>query len=139
MGTSRGGTAKIITVVLCQDEVYKTDGTTTYLVDLFDVPTVREYGPLISQLRVHYACEGGTTNFVARVTSAWSLLGRSWSSPTVILGDQQGTQTGVISAYLATPGAFGILMRYAVEVKNFTGAATESGRVTIILEIELKS
>ena len=134
-----GGMSKIITRVLCQDELYKTDGTTTFLQDIFDIDELRELGPLIEQIRVHYVCEAGTTNFVAKVTLMWSVLGKTWSTSADILTAQTGTNTGTISAAMVTTTQFGILMRYAVEIKNSTGAAIESGRVTAILEIQLKS
>lgn len=135
----KGGMPKVITAQLCLDELFRTDGTATPLATLFDIPEIREYGPMINQLRVYYVCEGATTNFQCRVTSAWSILGRSFSAVTVILANQAGIQTGVLGTYVTTSSAFGPIMRYAVEVSNSTGAAIESGRVTVFIEIELKS
>lgn len=134
-----GGMAKIIMRVLCQDELYKTDGTTTYLQDIFDVDELRELGPMIEQIRVHYVCEGASANFVAKVTLMWSVLGKTWSTSADILTAQTSTNTGTISSAMVTTTQFGVLMRYAVEIKNASGAAIETGRVTAILEIQLKS
>lgn len=134
-----GGMAKIIMYVLCQDELYKTDGTTTYLQDIYDIDELRELGPMIEQIRVHYVCEGASTNFVAKVTLMWSVLGKTWSTSADILTAQTSTNTGTISFAMTTTTQFGVLMRYAVEIKNASGALTESGRVTAILEIQLKS
>ena len=130
---------KIIMRVLCQDELYKTDGTGTFLQDIYDIDDLRELGPMIEQIRVHYVCEGGSTNFVAKVTLMWSVLGKVWSTSADILTAQTGTNTGTISSAMTVTTQFGVLMRYAVEVKNSTGAAIENGRVTTILEIQLKS
>ncbi len=138
-GAAKGGMSKVVTMVLCQDELYKSDGTATYVVDIFDLPQIRELGPMISQIRVHYVCEGGTTNFAARVTTYWSVMGRTWSSAVELLSAQVSTNTGTISAPYNTPAAFGLLMRYAIEVKTNSGAVVESGRLTVVLEIELKS
>lgn len=136
----KGGTQpKIIMYVLCQDELYKTDGTTTYLQDIYDIDELRELGPMIEQIRVHYVCESGSTNFMAKVTLMWSVLGKTWSTSADILTGQTGTNTGTISSAMTTTTQFGVLMRYAVEIKNSTGAAIETGRVTAILEIQLKS
>lgn len=133
------GMPKSIIRVICQDELYKSDGTMTYVQDIYDIPELRELGPMISRIRVHYVCEGATTNFTAKVTLMWSVLGKTWSTSADILTAQTGNNTGTISSAMTTTTQFGILMRYAVEVKNSTGAAIESGRVTAILEIELKS
>lgn len=135
----KGGLPKVLTVVLCQDQLYKSDGTSTYVVDMFDLPELRELGPMISQIRVHYVCEAGTTNFAARVTSYWSVLGRTWSSASELLSAQTTTNTGTISAAFTTAAAFGLLMKYGIEVKTGSGALVECGRLTVVLEIELKS
>ena len=74
-GAAKGGMSKVITMVLCQDELYKSDGTATWVVDIFDLAQIRELGPMISQIRV----------------------------------------------------------------KTNSGAVVESGRLTVVLEIELKS
>lgn len=134
-----GGIPITITQMLTLEELYKTDGSNTiYTVDIFDLPAVRALGPMIQQLRVHLVVEAATTNFEVKVSTGWSVLGRTWSASTDILSAQIGVQTGVMSNWLADDTKFGLLMRYAIEVKNSAGTAIESGRVTVILEIELK-
>lgn len=139
--TGQGGMPQVITVVLCEDELYKSDGSnTTWVSDIYDLPQVRTLGPMIKQIRAHYVCEGATANFQARVTTQWSVLGKSWSTPVgEILPGQTGDKAGIISTAFTDADKFGLLMRYAIEVKNSSGSAIESGRVTVILEIELKS
>jgi hypothetical protein len=135
------GMPKVLTVVLCEDMLYRTDGSdSVFTLDVYDLPEIRELGPMVHQIRVHYECEGATTHFQCQVTTAWSVRGRTWSSPSTLLPAQTGTQTGQIGNWFTTDSAFGLLMRYAIEVKNSTGFSTiESGRVTVVLEIELKS
>jgi hypothetical protein len=140
---ARGGTGampKTLTYVVCEDYLMRTDGTQNYVQEVFDIEALRELGPMIKQVRAHYVCEGATTNFTARVTTQWSVLGKAWSGTTDVLGAQTGGTTGFISGWLSDNAVFGLLMRYAIEVKNATtGTAIENGRVTVILEIELKS
>lgn len=70
---------------------------------------------------------------------SWSVLGRSWDTPVDILSNQAGSTTGVIGNWYTTDAKFGLLTRFFVEVSNVSGTAIESGRITVILEIELKS
>jgi len=139
--TGQGGMPKVVTVVLCEDELYKSDGSNTVWVsDIYDLPQVRALGPMIKQIRAFYVCEGATANFQARLTTQWSVLGKSWSTPVgEILPGQTGDKAGIVSAAFTDADKFGLLMRYGIEVKNSSGTAIESGRVTVILEIELKS
>ncbi|MFZ5478928.1 MAG: hypothetical protein ACOZNI_19300 [Myxococcota bacterium] len=140
-GGKGSGMPKALTVVLCEDMLYKSSGSdSVWTVDVYDVPEIRALGPMIEQIRAHYVCEGATAAFQARVTTYWSVLGKSWSSASEILPAQTADKTGVISSWFTTDTAFGLLMRYGVEVKNNTGVPTiESGHVTVVLEIELKS
>lgn len=137
---SVGSLPKVITIALCQDQLMKTDGqNANWLADIYDLPEIRALGPMIKQIRVHFVAEAATTNFSAKVTTAWSVLGKTWSAAVDLLAEQTGTITGVISSAYTTDSAFGLLMRYAIETKNSSGTAIESARVTVVLEIELKS
>jgi hypothetical protein len=139
-GANRGALPKVLLVVLCQDELFRTDGTGTWLPTVYEPAELRTLGPMIKQLRVHYVAEAATSsNFRARVTLAWSVLARSWSTPDPILATTAGTQTGTIGSWYTTDGNFGLFLRGSVEVSNASGAALESARLTVILEIELKS
>lgn len=133
------GLPKIIVVALCEDKLYRTDGTTTYIADIIDVAQIRALGPMIAQMRVHYVCESATTNFRAKVTSSWSVIGRTWSTPVDLNTAVVGDHTGSIGSWYVTDSAFGLLMRYAIAVSNNSGDAIESGRLSVFLEIELKS
>ena len=93
---------------------------------------------MINRLRVHYEAESAGANFKGRMTMAWSVSGRIWSTPVEILAPQTGPLQ-VIGAWYTTDGNFGLNLRAAVEVANAAGAALESGRLTIAIEVELKS
>ncbi len=138
---SRGGSGmpKVIMVPVCLDDLYRTDGTTTYLLDIKDIPELRELGPAIAKIRAIWVAEGATSNFRGRVTMAWSALGRTWSTPVEIFAPLTGPQTGTIGAWYTDDANFGPLLRFAIEVSNAAGAAQESGRLSVMLQVELKS
>ncbi len=134
-----GGMPKVIMVPVCLDELYRTDGTTNYLLDIKDLAELRELGPAIAKIRAIWVAEGATANLKGRVTMAWSAIGRTWSTPVEILAPLTGPQTGTIGAWYNDDANFGPLLRFAIEVCNAVGTAQESGRLTVMLQVELKS
>ncbi len=140
MGNPRGGSApKSILVTLCSEETFRTNGTQTRTVTLYDLPQVRRLGPLINRIRVHWLVEGASgANFQGGVTLAWSVAGRTWSNPVDLLA-LTANNAELIGAWYTTDGNFGLNMRYSIDVANLAGSVQEFGRVTCVLEIELKS
>ncbi|MBM4368623.1 MAG: hypothetical protein FJ102_20590 [Deltaproteobacteria bacterium] len=138
---SRGGSGmpKVIMVPVCLEDLYRSDGTVNYLVDLKDIAELRELGPAIAKIRAIWVAEGATANFKGRVTMAWSALGRTWSTPVEIFAPLTGPQTGTIGAWYSDDANFGPLLRFAIEVCNASGAAQESARLSVMLQVELKS
>ena len=135
---SVGGVPRVVLVMLCDDQLFRTAADGTSVPTVFDIPEVRSLGALTKQVRVHYVCEGASTNFRAKVGMSWSVLGKSWDTPVEILANQTGTTTGVMSDWYGTSTEIGLLLRFQIEPSNASGAAIESGRVTVIVEIELK-
>lgn len=134
------GMPRSLVVTLCMDELYKTAGDDDPTVaELYDIPELRHIGPMMKQIRVHYVCEGATANFRAKVSMSWSVLGRTWDTPVEIMANVTGSNTGTIGSWYTTDSEFGLLTRFFIEVSNSTGTAIESGRITVILEIDLKS
>lgn len=140
-GGKGGNFAKSILIPLCIDKKYITSGTTTFADDVYDVPQLRNIGPMISKIRAHVNVEDatGTNNFKVRVNLAWSILGRVWSTPTDILASQVGNTTSTISGWLSDDTKFGLQLRAAVGVCNVSAGGSETARVSVILEVELKS
>lgn len=135
-----GSMPKVLVIPLCVDLLVRTDGTSTPVANPMDAPQLRNLGPMIQQLRVHYVAESASSaNFRAQVSLQWSVLGRTWSTPVQPQTNLVGNQTGAISGWYTNDANFGLLMRASVDASNVSGAATESARVTVILEIELKS
>lgn len=140
IGTLVARLPKVLLVPIAQDQLFQTDGTTVYVATLFEEFSAvwTCLGRQVRAIRVHWSGEAFTANFKTRVVISWSVLGQVWSSPIVILPEQTGNgQT--ISAPFADSAELGILERVAIEVANVAGAAIESGRITAVLELELRS
>lgn len=71
---------------------------------------------------------------VGRLTSR-----RTWSTPVEIFAPLTGPQTGTIGTWYTDDEKFGPLLRFAVEAANASGTAIESARLTVLLQVELKS
>lgn len=67
---------------------------------------------MINRLRVHYEAESAGTNFKGRMTMAWSVSGRVYSTPAEILAPQTGLLQ-VIGAWYTTVANFGLNLRGA--------------------------
>ena len=132
------GAPKTIIVWVCVDELFRSDGSTTYIADVRDVPEVRKLGPMINRLRVHHQTENGTSDFRVQVSCAWSMTGLIWASPTVVYAGQAGNGQW-IGTWTNTDTFLGLNLRFSVDVSNVAQNPPVSGRVTIALEIELKS
>lgn len=137
---SLGGTPRVVLVTLCEDALMKTTAGGTTVAEVYEIPEVRQLGALTKQVRVHYYCEGASTNFQAKVGMAWSMSGRGWDTAVELLSNQVGSSatSGVMSSWYSTTSEIGLLLRFQIEASNASGTAIESGRVTVIVEIELK-
>lgn len=81
MGRGRSDVSKVITIVLAVEDLVRTDGTQTYVGQIAENEQFRHLGPLIYRMRVHWESENATTNFRGKVTMAWSVSGKVWSTP----------------------------------------------------------
>lgn len=138
-GTSKSMMPKVLLVTLCTDHLIKTTGSGTYTDDVFELPALNNLGPMVKRIRVHLNVESATTNFRSRVGFAWSMLGRVWSTPSNLIVDVVGDTTSTIGTWFEDETKFGLHLRASGGASNNSGSAIESGRVTAILEIELKS
>ena len=131
------GRPKTMLVWLCVDELFRTDGTTTYIADVRDVPEIRKLGPSINRMRIWHQAEGAGADFRMQASLAWSISGLIWSTPAVIYAGQAGNgQWG--GAWTNTDTSFGPNIRVSIDVNNLNAGNPQSGRLTVALEIELK-
>ena len=137
-GGRSGTMPKVIVIMLCQDLLLKTDGTATYVDQLLESEELATLGPMIKQIRVHLTTENATANFRVKVNLAWSMLGRTWNGPYDLITPATGN-VQLIGAWYTDDTKFGLNLRSAVTVSNAAGVAIESGRVSVALEVELKS
>lgn len=140
-GFRSGGNAfpKAVVVQLAVDYLARTDGTTTPLATVLDLPDLAECGPMINRMRVHWVSEAASTYFTGKVQIQWSAIGRTWSTPQDLISAQTGTQTQVIGNWFTNDAHFGLHLQFLLVVANSQGTAMESGRVTAFLEVEFKS
>jgi len=133
------GGRKVLLFVLADDEPLTTDGLTTWRsVIIKSPPPLNRLGPFIEALKVHWYGTGFTNSFEARVVSEFSTTGELWAAPVQILPPET-TDSQLISAPYTTETQFGLNMRVSIQTKNGTAGNVESGRVTAILEVVLKS
>lgn len=132
------GAPKTVIIWLCVDELFRTDGTVSYIADVRDVPELRKIGPMISRLRVHHQSDAAPADFRAQVGLMWSVTGQIWSTPVVIYAAQAGSGQWIGSWY-STDANFGLNLRASIDVSNVAANPPVSGRLTIALEVELKS
>ena len=129
---------KTLVIWLCVDELFRTDGTTTYLVDVRDVAELRKLGPMINRMRVHHQSDAAPADFRVQVSLAWSVTGQIWSSPVVIYAGQANSGQW-IGAWYNTDANFGLNIRPSIDVSNVAANPPVSGRLSIAVEVELKS
>lgn len=138
-GSKSGAMPKVVLYTLCTDRMFKSSGSTLYADDVLDAPGLATLGPMIKQMRVHINVESSTTNFRYKVNFSWSMLGRVWSMPDDLTTAITGDTTSTIGSWYTDDTNFGLNLRLALAISNSTGTAIESGRVSIVLEVELKS
>lgn len=131
------GKPKAMLIWLCVDELFRTDGTTTYIPDVRDVPELRKLGPMIGKMRIWHQAEGAGADFRMQATISWSITGLIWSTPTVIYAGQAGNGQWP-GAWFNIDSNFGPNIRISLDVSNANAGNPQVGRLTVALEVELK-
>ena len=132
--------AKVLIIPLILDATLETDGTTTFSFTDSEAPQLEGLGPFIESLRVMSVVRNRSTNFAYAVHVCWSLLGRSWTTPTAIQADVVANgESASTPEYTTTVNFCGFKLKALIGVRNSTGAARESGQVSAWLVVTLKS
>lgn len=138
-GSKSGAMPKVILYTLCTDRMFKSSGSALYADDVLEAQGLSTLGPMIKQMRVHINVENSTTNFRYKVNFSWSMLGRVWATPSDLTTAITGDTTSTIGSCYTDDTKFGLNLRFALAISNSSGTAIESGRVSVVLEVELKS
>jgi len=139
VSSPRGGGRKVLLFVLADDMPLQTDGAQVYRTVVVRAPAdLARLGPFIEKVRVHWVGSNFSTNFQARVISEYSVNGEIWSAPSEILPGQLADGQ-VVGNYFTTDNQFSLNMRYSIQTQNEAGTSIETGRVTAVLEVVLKS
>lgn len=84
-------------------------------------------------------CQNRTTNFEYKVTGEWSFDGETWSP---FDGDILPAQTAngqINGSPYSDADDMGLMLRINIGVRNTAGAAIESGTLSLVLVVDLKS
>ena len=129
-----------VLIPLCTNKTFTTLGQTSGNEAVYICPAGRAntIGPLASQLRIHWEGSELTTQFRTKVQMSWSISGKTWSTPVELLSTRSADGQ-VISTSYSTTSEFGPLWRFEMLCWNGSGSNIESGIITAVLEVTLKS
>jgi len=133
---------KVLLTTLCEKRTFATIGQVSpnSVIAWLDIGPIERMGPMVEKFRVHWAGEGFTNYFQARVIMQWSTTGEIWNpAPEAQLIAYQNADGEVIGSYYTTDSNFGLRLRMGMECENESGSLVESGSITAVLETVLKS
>lgn len=143
MGRAAAGIAAKVMLVQIADKVRLTsNGTTTWIFLDLELEELLSLGPWFESIIVVTGTHGSTANHAWKVVSYWSIDGRNWNGPTDLFLSPNGIVAGsgsTIQAPYTTTSTFGPQMKYALGVRNNTGAAIETAVVDAWLQLTFKS
>ena len=102
------------------------------------LPQVEGWGPHLAAITAHTMLEQKTANFKWKVLLFWSLDGFVWSPATDLFANSSANGQ-VIQSDFADKTKLGLHIRFALACSPVTGAAKESGIVTVALAFEFRS
>jgi len=130
---------KVVLVQIAEGVRLTSNGTTTWINCDLDLPELAHLGPWLESITVITNTVGATTNHSWKVVFYWGVDGRNWNgSYDLFAAIVAGTGSAIQAAYTTTTN-FGPILKFALAVRNNTGAALESATVDAWLQLTFKS
>lgn len=137
MALPRVNGQKTILVTLINDRLFHTNVLPhVEEIELGDLATL---GPMINRWRIHWEGVDFTQYFKAKIGWVWSVTGRIWSTPETDFLDWETQSRQIIGPWKSDTSLFGLNHRVFLHYQNIQDQTDQSGRITAVLEIELKS
>jgi hypothetical protein len=99
---------------------------------------LEQVAPLLSEVRATVEIENATANFKSKASFQTTSDGCAWEAPVELEAFANGNRTNTTTWYTNTAN-FKRGIRFGIIAGNSTGSAVESGRVTLTLDLLMRS
>lgn len=129
---------KVAVIPMCERVNLQSDRSTSYTYVYQDVKELETMGPYIESMSALTVTKNRTSNHEWKVVAVWSIDGVTANTPFTdvcgaISADAQAINTAI------TSGFGGRILKFALAVRNSSGAALESAIVSVWLVVVFKT